>query len=167
MIAWVRLHADPGRTEIILTEKPGVKMIWRCGNEGLMIFWHASLVGWIVCWKQSVEKTMKFSSAYEANVSDLYGPIWYLWTWLPQGVSVRRILDCKLVAEDVVVGHWVSQESRNLSTPWREGIVEDVMAYSRVKRLEICPTCEAVLSTQVFNQLISSYAPQQAPDPSR
>ena len=37
-----------------------------------MIFWHAALVGWIVCWKQGVEKTMKFASAYGTNVANLY-----------------------------------------------------------------------------------------------
>jgi hypothetical protein len=105
-----------------------------------MIFWHASLVGWIVCWKQGIEKTMKFAPAYETNVADLHGPIWCLWTWLPQGMSVRRILDGKLFAEDVVVGHRVLQKSRKLS---REGDVTEV---------GYCRGCDDVLGCQVDAQ---------------
>ena len=59
MIARVRLHADPGRTVIISTNKTRVEMIRESGDEGFMIFWHTELVGWIACWKQGVEKTMK------------------------------------------------------------------------------------------------------------
>ena len=80
-------------------------MIQQVGDEGLMIFWYASLVGWIVCWEQGVEKTMKFDSEYETNVADLHGLIWFPWTRLPQGMSIRRIFNGKLLAEDVVVIH--------------------------------------------------------------
>jgi hypothetical protein len=106
MITWVRLHADPCRTVIILTKKPCVEMIRQGGDERFMTFWHTSLVGWIVRWKQGVEKTMKISSAYETDVANLHGPICYPWTWLPQSMSVRRIQNCKLFTVDVVVGHW-------------------------------------------------------------
>jgi hypothetical protein len=70
-----------------------------------MIFWYAELMGWIVCWKQGVEKRIESSSAYETDVADLHRPLWFSWTWLPQGVSVRRMLDGKLFAVDVVLGH--------------------------------------------------------------
>ena len=104
-IAWVSFHANPRRTIMITTKKTCVQMIQQVGDEGLMIFWYASLVGWIVCWEQGVEKTMKFASEYETNVTDLHGLIWFPWTRLPQGMSIRRIFNGKLLAEDVVVVH--------------------------------------------------------------
>jgi hypothetical protein len=81
-----------------------VEVIRPGGDEGFMIFWH-TLVGWIVCWKQSVKKTMEFASAYETDIANMHGYIWVPWTWRPQGMSVRRILDCKLFAEDIIVSH--------------------------------------------------------------
>jgi hypothetical protein len=53
MIAWVGLHGDPGRTVMIGIKRIQVEMI-RGGDEGFMIFWHSSLVGWIARWKQCV-----------------------------------------------------------------------------------------------------------------
>ena len=70
-----------------------------------MIFRYSKLVGWMICWKQGVEKTMEFALAYETDVANLHGPIWVPWIRPPQGMSVRRILDGKLFAEDVIVGH--------------------------------------------------------------
>ena len=70
-----------------------------------MIFWHPELLGWIICWKQSVEKTMEIARAYETDIANLHGLIRFPWTWPPQGMSVRRILDCELFAENLVVGH--------------------------------------------------------------
>ena len=95
-----------------------------------MIFWHASLVGWMVCRKQGVEKTVEFASAYETDVADLHGPIWSLWSWLPQGMSIRRILDGKLFAEDVVVCH-------------RESSLTPVGARRGVLGRQTCPTTHA------------------------
>ena len=120
MIAWVKIHANPSRTVMIATQRARVEMIRHGGDKRFIIFWHAEIVGWIICWKQGVEKTVEFASAYETDVADLHRPIRSPRTWLPQGMSVRRILDCKLFAEDVVVGHrgWqLPQEPRNLSRP--------------------------------------------------
>jgi hypothetical protein len=100
MIAWVGSHTDPGRTIIIWTKRALVDMIGQTGDKGFMIFWHAELVGWIVCWQQSVKKTFEFAFAYETDVADLNGTI-----WLPQCMSECRILDCKSFTKDVVVGH--------------------------------------------------------------
>jgi hypothetical protein len=91
-------------------------MIRQVGNERLMIFWHASGMGWIICWKQGVEKTMEIASAYKTDIANLHGPLGIPWTWAPQGMSVRRILDCKLFAEDLVVGHRDRRGRGNLST---------------------------------------------------
>ena len=80
-------------------------MIRQLGNEWFMKFWHAKLVGWVVSWKQGVEKTKEFAIAYETNVADLHGVTRVPWTWLPQSMSVRRILDGQLFAENLRVGH--------------------------------------------------------------
>ena len=48
---------------------------------------------------------MEFSSAYETHVADLHRSIRAPWSWLPQSMSIRRILDGELSAKDVVVGH--------------------------------------------------------------
>ena len=113
-------------------------MIRQVGDEGFMIFWHTELLmGWIVCRKQSVEKPIKFASAYETDVANLHGLIRISWTWSPQGMSVCRIPDRKLFAEDVVVGHWdrKDQGKLELSTPVASGggevRVEDVADVSR------------------------------------
>ena len=83
-----------------------------------MIFWHAELVGWIVCWKQGVEKAMEVASAYETDVANLHGPIRVPWTRPPQCMSVCRILDCKLIAEDFVVGHLDRKGQETSQRPW-------------------------------------------------
>jgi hypothetical protein len=80
-------------------------MIQHVGGKGFMMFWHAEPMGWIICWKQGIEKTMEIASAYKTDIAYLHGPIWIAWIWPPQGMSVRRVLDCKLFAEDVIVGH--------------------------------------------------------------
>jgi hypothetical protein len=116
MIAWVSLNLDSGRTVVIATKRNCGDMIRQGGDEGLMVFWHTELLGCIVCWKQGAEKSVESALAYETNVADLHGPIWVCWTWLPQGISVRRIFDCKLFAEDLVFGHRGWQETRELST---------------------------------------------------
>jgi hypothetical protein len=71
-----------------------------------MISWHASLLGWVICWKQGAKKTVESAFVYETNVANLHGTIWVCWTWLPKGISVQRIPDRKLFAEDFVVGGW-------------------------------------------------------------
>ena len=87
-------------------------MIRKVGKEWFMTIWHAVLVGWMACWKQGVEKTMEFASAYETNVANLHRLIWVRWTWLPQGMPVQRIFDGKLFTENIAVGHRKSQEPR-------------------------------------------------------
>ena len=84
MISRVRLYADTGRAVIITIERVRVKMtIQQVENKRLMIFWHAELVGWIVCWKQGIEKTMEIASTDEADIANLHGPIRVPWTWPP------------------------------------------------------------------------------------
>ena len=126
MIAWVRPYDDAGRTVMIAIKSIRAEMIQQLGSKGFMIFRHAELLGWIVCWKQSVEKTMEIASANETDIANLHWLIRVTWTWPPQGMSIRRILDCKLFAEDLVVGHRKSTGQGKLSTPVgveREGVL--------------------------------------------
>jgi hypothetical protein len=118
-----------------------------------MIFWHAELVRWVVCWQQGVEKTVEFACTYETDVADLHWPIWVPWVRLPQCMSERRILDCELFAKDVVVGHLKPQESKKNSMPVRVGalggavedVKEDVTQHTGVSNdSKHGPTCEAL-----------------------
>jgi hypothetical protein len=94
-------------------------MIRQVGDEWFMIFWHAALVGWVVFWKQGVEKTAEFAFAYETNVANLHRLIRVPWTWLPQSMSVQRIFDGKLFPENIAIGHRGAQESRRATQcPW-------------------------------------------------
>jgi hypothetical protein len=117
MISWVTLYANLIRTVIIAINRFLVEMIQPIGDERFMIFWHPALLEWVVCWKESVEETMEIASAYKTNIANLHWLIWVTWTWPPQGMSVRGIFDCKLFAEDLVVGHWDRRSQGNLSTP--------------------------------------------------
>jgi hypothetical protein len=110
-----------------------------------MIFWHSSLMGWMVCWQQGVEKTVEFASAYEADIADLHRPVGVPWTRSPQGMSARRILDCKLFAEDVVVSHRDCKGQGKLSMPagvgW--GTVDGVtLRTRRQNNRNITNTCQ-------------------------
>jgi hypothetical protein len=117
MIARVSFHTDPSRTVIIAIKRIRVEMMYRCRDKRFMVFWNSELVGWVVCWKQCVEKTMEFASAYEADVTNLHRPGRVPRTRRPQGMSVRRILDCELFAEDVIVRHRDHSGQGKLSTP--------------------------------------------------
>jgi hypothetical protein len=117
MISWVRLYTDPGRTVIIAIKRILVEMIRQFGDEGLMMFRDAELVRWMVCWKQGIEETMEVASTYETDIANLHGPFWIPRSWPPQGMSIRRILDCKLFAEDVEVCHRDRKSQGNLSKP--------------------------------------------------
>ena len=82
--------------------------IWTPRDKLLIILRYTEHMGWIVCGKESIEKTVKFAFAYVTDVANLHGAIQSPRTWprLPQGISIRRICDRKLFAKDVVVGHW-------------------------------------------------------------
>ena len=86
MKAWVSLSPDSDRTVVIAIKRISDEMIRQGGirgDEGFKIFWHAELLGRIVCWKQGTENTVESAFEYESNVADLYGPIWVSWAWPP------------------------------------------------------------------------------------
>jgi hypothetical protein len=92
MIAWVRPNTDPGRAVIIASKTTSIieMMIQQGRDEGFVVFWHAKHVGWVVFFKESVEKRIEFAFSYKTDIADLHGPISVDWTrtWLPQCVSV-------------------------------------------------------------------------------
>jgi hypothetical protein len=49
---------------------------------------------------------MKSATAYETDIADFHRPIRLPWPWLPQRMTVRMMVDCKLFAKDFEVGHW-------------------------------------------------------------
>lgn len=55
--------------------------------------------------KESVEKAVEPAFPYKTDVANLHGGIQFRGTGFPQSVSVRRMVYCKLRAEDVVVRH--------------------------------------------------------------
>jgi hypothetical protein len=75
---------------------------------------HTKILGWIVCGKQGIEKTMEFSHAYETDVANFHGLIWTVWTGVPQGMSVVRISKSQLFAKDVVVSHEYALQGRKM-----------------------------------------------------
>jgi len=40
-----------------------------------MVFWYAGLVGWMVCRKEGIEKSVESASAYETDVANLHEAI--------------------------------------------------------------------------------------------
>jgi hypothetical protein len=119
MEVWFRHHADSGRTVMVGTKRTVVDMIRKIGEKLFVILWH---VGLSFCGTQSIEKTVKSATAYKTDIANFHRPVRFPWAWLPQSMSIRRILDCKLFAKNVVVGHWGLQGSKNLSTPVRERV---------------------------------------------
>ena len=150
IIAWVRLHGDPGRTIMIASKRTSVKVIRKVGKEWFMTIWHAVLVGWMVCWKQGVEKTMKFAAAYETNVANLHRLIRVRWTWLPQSMSVQRIFDGKLFAENIAVGHGGSQEPRRAAQrPWGKACEPETRSSKDQMTQNPCTTTSASAANPV------------------
>jgi len=43
--------------------------------EWLIIFWHAEVVGWMVCGKENIEKAVESAFACETNVANVHGAI--------------------------------------------------------------------------------------------
>lgn len=64
-------------------------MFWILGNKLFIRLWYKLTI----CGKQSIEKTVEFAIAYEADVADLHRIIRFRWTGLPKSMSVRRMFD--------------------------------------------------------------------------
>jgi hypothetical protein len=102
MVFWFGLYGDSGRTVMVGTKRTFGDMVWKLGDKFFMTIWH---VGLSFCGTQSIEKTVKSALAYETDIADFHRPIRIRWSWLPQCISKRRILDCKLFAKDFELGH--------------------------------------------------------------
>jgi len=48
--------------------------MFRCvRGEGLVMLWHTeSAMGWMVCWKQSIEETVEFAFTHVTDVAHFY-----------------------------------------------------------------------------------------------
>ena len=91
----------------------------------------------MICGKEGVEKAMESAFPYEANITNLHGTIMFRGTWHPEGMSVRRILDRKLRAEDVVVGHKVvvaGMKEKFSANPWERCRLLSVLGHSLLKQ---------------------------------
>jgi hypothetical protein len=87
-------------------EGANVDMLRWVGDEGHMVLWHTEpAMGWMVCWEQSIEKTVEFAFAYVTDVANLNRAIQPPRAWFPQSMTIRGILNRKLFAEYVIVGH--------------------------------------------------------------
>jgi hypothetical protein len=62
-------------------------------------------MGWVIRRKKGIKQPAKLAFANETDVTDFYSRIKSPWTWLPQSMSVCRIFQPELVAEDIIVGH--------------------------------------------------------------
>ena len=81
------------------------------------MFWYTErAMGWMICGEQSIEETVEFALAYVANVADLHRAVKYAWAWLPQGMTICRILHRKLFAEDVIMGHTTTGITKSIWT---------------------------------------------------
>lgn len=83
MIALVNLNLDFDGTVVIGTKRACGELVRKGVDETFKIFWHAELLGWIVCRKQGTKKMAESALVYETNVADLYRPIWVSWPRLP------------------------------------------------------------------------------------
>ena len=71
-----------------------------------MVFWDAEiLVGWMISRQQSIKKAVEFAFSNKANVADFYSRVKFPWTRFPQGMPIGRMLDCKPLAENIIVSH--------------------------------------------------------------
>jgi hypothetical protein len=109
-VRFISFHIDPGRTEIRGADYAAANMVGQAGDKRFMIFWYTEFVGWMICRKESIEKAVESTSAYEPDIADLHGTVQSRRTRIPQRMSAGRILDCKMRAEDVVVVHVLLQE---------------------------------------------------------
>jgi hypothetical protein len=85
-------------------------VIVHTGSKLFVLLWNTKSMGRI-CWaEQNIEKTVELPIPNETNVANRYSGIPTAWSWFPKRVSVGWILDCKVMAENVVVGHCSSAE---------------------------------------------------------
>jgi hypothetical protein len=78
------------------------------------VVWY--IVGLLVLRAQGIEETVEFAHAYETDVADFHSCIWFPWTWVPQGMTIRRKCNPQLFAKDVVFGHYALRETKKFST---------------------------------------------------
>lgn len=98
---------------MIGTERASDYIIFHVGSKLLVLIWNTKhSMGRIIWVEQNIEKTVESSVPNETDVADCHSGISTARTWFPKRVSKGRILDCKVMAENVVMGHYGSAESK-------------------------------------------------------
>ena len=107
---------------MIGTERPSDYVIFDLGPKlsVLLRVWNTkNPMGRIFWAEQNVEKAVESPFPNETDVANRHSGISTAWTWLPKCMSVGRILSCKVVAKNVVVGHCGGAASKEWKTiPW-------------------------------------------------
>ena len=90
---------------MIGTKRARDDVIFHARSKLLVPVWNAGSVGRIFWAKQNIEKKVELAFSNETDVANRHGGILIAPTWLPKCMSVGRVLYCKVVAINVVVGH--------------------------------------------------------------
>ena len=97
---------------MIGTECASDDMIFHVGYKLFVLLWNTDSMGRIIWAEQNIEKTVESSIPNETDIAYRHGGISTAWTWVPERVSKGWILDGKVMAENVVVSHCGSTESK-------------------------------------------------------
>lgn len=129
---WPGGDIDPSRTVMAGAEYAMKNVIGQAGYKWFVIFWYAGMMGWMVCGKEGIEKSVESALAYEADIADFHGTRQPRRTWLPQSMSVRRILERKPPSKDVVVCHrpWEGGK-RYVQLTAEEKLMATVLVFTR------------------------------------
>jgi len=90
---------------MIGTERAGDNVIFHSGSKLFVLLWNTNSMGRISWARQNIEEMVELPFSNETDVANCHGGISTAWIWLPKCVSVGRILSCKVVTKNVVVGH--------------------------------------------------------------
>lgn len=91
---------------MIGTKRASDNVTSHAGSKLFVLLWNTKgSMGWIIWAEQNIEKPVESPFPNETDVASGHGGISTARTWLPKCVSKCRILDCEVVAKNVVVGH--------------------------------------------------------------
>lgn len=76
---------------IIGTKRALIDTVQQSRDQWFIIFRHTELVGWIICWEQSVEETVEFAPAYETDITTYMGLSGFLGFGMPRAVCAALI----------------------------------------------------------------------------
>jgi hypothetical protein len=86
-------------------------MVFHVERQLFVVIWNIEVVMGRMCrGKENIEETVEFASANVADVANFHGGT-HPRIWVPKGMSIGRKFDCKVVAEDIIVGHRAQEPS--------------------------------------------------------